>query len=171
MFQNSFSNFGNWKIIPLLEKYPTLIFYENLVDLNEVRMHEATLNLDTHAWVFFRLSIASVDGKQHLSVVVFSALVGFSMQGKWRNVTFLALDSDVFGDISLYQESKEHGKPQESGVIKFCCLHNITQSRKQRSFSYFLHFFNSNVLLLILMSPCATDNDDQLYHLSTFKSL
>ena len=33
----------------LLEKYPTLFFYENLVDVNEARLHEATLNLHTHA--------------------------------------------------------------------------------------------------------------------------
>ena len=37
------------------------------------------LNLLTHAWIFSRLSIASVDGKQHLSEVVISALVGFSL--------------------------------------------------------------------------------------------
>ena len=32
----------------LIEKYPTLFFCENLVDLNEVRLHEATLNLHMH---------------------------------------------------------------------------------------------------------------------------
>ena len=31
----------------LLEKYPTL-FCENLVDFNEVRLHETTLNLHTN---------------------------------------------------------------------------------------------------------------------------
>ena len=42
-------------------------------------------------WTFLRmhefsylLSIASVDGKQHLSEVVFSALVWFSLYGKWQ---------------------------------------------------------------------------------------
>ena len=34
---------------------------------------------------FSSLSIGSADGKQHLSEVVFSALVGFSLQGKWQN--------------------------------------------------------------------------------------
>ena len=64
--------------ITLLEKYPTF-FCEILVDLNEARLHEKTLNLHTHAWISPRLLIASVDGKQHLSEVVFSALVGFSL--------------------------------------------------------------------------------------------
>ena len=32
---------------------------------------------------FSRLSIASVDGKQHLSEIVFSALVGFSLLDKY----------------------------------------------------------------------------------------
>ena len=37
----------------MLEKYPTLLFfYENLVDFNEAHLHEATLNLHRHAWIF-----------------------------------------------------------------------------------------------------------------------
>ena len=63
----------------LLEKYQSLSFCEKLVDINEARLLEASLNLHTHAWIFPRLSISSVDGKQHLSEVVFSALVGFSL--------------------------------------------------------------------------------------------
>ena len=31
----------------LVEKYPTLFFCKNLVDFNEPRLHEATLNLHT----------------------------------------------------------------------------------------------------------------------------
>ena len=54
-------------------------FCKNLVDFNEACMHEVTLNLYMHAWIFSCLSIASVLAKQHLSEVVFSALVGFSM--------------------------------------------------------------------------------------------
>ena len=42
-------------------------FCENLVDFNEARLYETTLNLHTHAEFFPRLSIASVDGTQHLS--------------------------------------------------------------------------------------------------------
>ena len=53
-------------------------FFENLVDFNDVHFQGATLNLQTHAWIFYCLSIASIDGKHHLSEVVFSALVGFS---------------------------------------------------------------------------------------------
>ena len=36
----------------LLEKYPTFFFLENLVDFNEAHLHEATLNLHTHTWIF-----------------------------------------------------------------------------------------------------------------------
>ena len=46
------------------------------MDSNEARLHEATLILHTHA-------IALVNGKQHLSAVVFSALVGFSLLEKY----------------------------------------------------------------------------------------
>ena len=59
-------------------KYWTL-FCEHLVDCNGARLHEATLKLHTQAWIFSRLSIASVDGKLHLSEVGFSALVWFSL--------------------------------------------------------------------------------------------
>ena len=69
--------------IPLLEKYPTLFFCENLVDFSEAHLHEATLNLHTHAWIFYRLSVTSVDGKQHLREIVFSALVRFSLLEKY----------------------------------------------------------------------------------------
>jgi len=58
---------------------------EHLMDYNLARLHEPTLNLSAHAWIFSRLSIASVAGKQHLSEVVCSARVDFSLQGKWRN--------------------------------------------------------------------------------------
>ena len=54
-------------------------FCKNLVDFNEMHLHKATLNLHMHTWIFCYLSIASVDGKQHLSEIVFSALVGFSL--------------------------------------------------------------------------------------------
>ena len=50
---------------------------ENMVDFNETSL----LDLDpSYARVnFSRLSIASVDGKQHFSEVVFNALVEFSV--------------------------------------------------------------------------------------------
>ena len=50
------------------------------MDFNEARLHEA--NLHTHARICNHLSIASIDGKQRLSEVVFSALVRFSMLEK-----------------------------------------------------------------------------------------
>ena len=58
----------------LLDKQRTF-FYGNLVNFNEVRLYEAILKLHTHAWIFPHLSIASVDGKKHLSEVKFSALI------------------------------------------------------------------------------------------------
>ena len=61
-----------------VRKYPTF-FCENLVDLNEAPLHEATFNLHSNTCIFSRLSLSSVDGKQHLSEVEFSALVGFSL--------------------------------------------------------------------------------------------
>ena len=60
----------------LLENYP-YVFYRNLVNFNEARLLETTLNLHTHARIC--LSVASIDGKQHLSEVVFSVLVEFSL--------------------------------------------------------------------------------------------
>ena len=54
-----------------------LFFCENLMNFNEAILYEASLNLHTHTWIFSRRSIASVNGKQHLSKVVFSTLVGF----------------------------------------------------------------------------------------------
>ena len=54
-----------------------IFFCKNLVNFNEVHLHEAILNLHTHPWCFSCLSIVSVDGKQHLSGVIFSAPVNF----------------------------------------------------------------------------------------------
>ena len=67
------------KYTNLLEKYPNSFLCENLVYFNEARLHEGILNIHTHAWIFHRLSLAPVDGKQHLSEVAFSDLVGFSL--------------------------------------------------------------------------------------------
>jgi hypothetical protein len=52
------------------------------MDYNLARLHEPILNLSAHALIFSRLSMASVAGKQHLSEVVCSARVDFSLQGK-----------------------------------------------------------------------------------------
>ena len=60
------------------KKISGLIFFcKNLVDFNEAHLREMSLNLHTHTWNFFHLSIVSVDDKQHLSEVVFSAVVRF----------------------------------------------------------------------------------------------
>ena len=55
-----------------------ILFFENLVDFNDVRLHKATLNPHTHARIFPCLTIASVDDNQNLSEVEFNGLVGFS---------------------------------------------------------------------------------------------
>ena len=61
-----------------VRKVSVLLFScENLVDSNEAHSHEVTLNLHTHDYTFPCLSIVSVDGKQHLSELVFSVLVDF----------------------------------------------------------------------------------------------
>ena len=52
-------------------------YCENLMDVNEARLHEATLNFHTQAWMFSCLSMSSVDSKQQLSEAVFMALVEF----------------------------------------------------------------------------------------------
>ena len=57
-------------------KVPDLVFCENL--------HEVTLNPHTHAWILSHLSVASVDGQQHLSEVMFSASSNFYCQQSFR---------------------------------------------------------------------------------------
>ena len=52
------------------------------MDFNKTRLHEVVLKLHTRAWIFSRLSIASVDGNQLLSEVVFSDLFVFSLLGE-----------------------------------------------------------------------------------------
>ena len=48
-------------------------------------------------WTFIRIcEFFTVCQQQHLSDVVFIALVGFSLYGKWRNYRSSALDSDFF---------------------------------------------------------------------------
>ena len=69
-----------------VRKVSDFCFSEKLVDFNEARLYEATLNLHTHALIV-PLSIVSVDGKQYLNEVAFSALVGFSLyKVYWKNI-------------------------------------------------------------------------------------
>jgi hypothetical protein len=78
------------------------------VFFNEARFHEVTLNINKHAWIFSRLSIVSFDGKQHLSEVVFSALVGVSLLEKYP----------TFGRGKRKQQANlEHWKPNHSQSI------------------------------------------------------
>ena len=60
---------------------------------------------------FSRLSIASVDGKQHLSKVVYSALVGFTSA---RKLFDLRVGTTRYRR-EPYQKIKEPGETQKSG--------------------------------------------------------
>ena len=69
-----------------------------------IRRAFAPLNLHTHTWIFFRLSIVSVGGKQRLSDAVSSALISdFHCKENERTtgaahfiqVFFLAISSDI----------------------------------------------------------------------------
>ena len=67
----------------LLEKYPNLFFFfANTwwISMKRACMRRPSTFICMREF-FSRMSIASVDGKQHLSEVVFSALVGFSLEG------------------------------------------------------------------------------------------
>ena len=66
-----------------LVRRENFLFCKNLVVFNEARLHETILDLHMNTWIFFCLSIASVDGKQHLSDVVFSALIGNDLHHQW----------------------------------------------------------------------------------------
>ena len=75
-----------WTRYEILEKYPTLFSLRKPRRFQWSALARGDLEPSYACVIFFsRPSIASVDGKQHLSVVVFSALVEFSLQGKWRN--------------------------------------------------------------------------------------
>ena len=50
-FQRLYIATAKFLCTTLLEKYPTFFFCVNLVEFNEARLHEATLNLRTHAWI------------------------------------------------------------------------------------------------------------------------
>lgn len=50
------------------------------MDLIQPRFHEPLLNLHAHAWIFSRLVMASVAGKQQLSDVVCSSRIGFLLR-------------------------------------------------------------------------------------------
>ena len=72
--------FNNTKSVRIISE---LFFCENLLNFNLSCLHEATLNFHTHEKNFSRLSKVSVDGKQHLSEVMFSAVVEFLLLEKY----------------------------------------------------------------------------------------
>ena len=65
---------------------------------------------------FFRLSIASVDDKQHLSEVVFSALVGISLLEKYPTL-FFCEPSYASVNFSRLSIASVDGKQHLSEVI------------------------------------------------------
>ena len=71
--------------------------------------HAASLNLHTYVLIFSRLSIASVEGKQHLSDILFSALVGFPLLEKYP--TF-----GQEGKQAYLESQKSQGAWQTTGV-------------------------------------------------------
>ena len=82
---------------------------------DETHFHEATLSLHMHAWIFSHLSIASVDGKQHLIEVVFSDFSDLYCKETDGTTGAAHLIQTFFSDISWYQESKDPCEPQEFG--------------------------------------------------------
>ena len=106
-----------------VRKVSSFFSCENLVDFNEARFYEATVTFHTHAWIFSRLSTTSVDDKQHLSELVFRALVGFSL---YRNMT-------VSGSYPYIQDS--------SSIIKVVATVCGVQLDFFRIFYRFSNFF------------------------------
>ena len=77
--------FGGFYNTTLLEKYPTLFIFAKTWWISMKCACMRRFWIFIHMCEFSRLSIASVDGKQHFSEVVFSALVGFSFYESLRN--------------------------------------------------------------------------------------
>ena len=74
------------------------------MDFNNACLPEATKNFHTHASIFYCLSIALVDGKRHLSEVVFSSLVGFSLfttSSSRVRTTGLIITKEQYRDVTL----------------------------------------------------------------------
>ena len=77
-------NSSNLQVLLSYKSILHFFFCENLEDFNEAHLHEATVDIHMPTWIFSRLSIASVDDKQHLSEIVLSALVGYhSKENDW----------------------------------------------------------------------------------------
>ena len=96
----------------LLEKYLSFfLFYENLVDINEAFFMRRPWTLMRE--FFPHLSIASVDGKRHLSEIVFNALIGFSLLEKYPTFGWEKRNRHSW----RARNHREPGKPQKSGFF------------------------------------------------------
>ena len=87
---------------------------------------------------FFHLLISSVDGKQHLSEVVFNALVEFSLQGKLRkdlvSASFSYTQKLITSDYGVH----------EVGVT-ICEVQNVSGVRYNPETKSLCHFpYNEN---------------------------
>ena len=110
----------------LLEKYPTFLC-ETLVEFSEARLYEATLNLHTYVWFFSRLWTASLDGKRHLSEVVFSALVGFLLYSRVRTQG-QTIAKEYYRDVLLHLRDAVRGKTPELWSTGNWRLHHFSNN-------------------------------------------
>ena len=55
LIEGDWESAEQYRYITLLEMYPTIFSPETLLDFHKTRLHEATLNLHTHTWIFCRL--------------------------------------------------------------------------------------------------------------------
>ena len=136
------------------------LFCENLVNFKDTCFHDATLNLHTHTWIFTSISTESVDGKHHLSEVVFTDLVGFSQSGKWRNDWSSALDSEFFWPYLLILG--EQGAWWTTGVWFFAKQKKDESSALLQSFHHFPHNENPTRALNTTSLKCCLPSTDAI---------
>ena len=120
------------------------------MDFNDACLHETTLNLHIHAWIFSHLSVASIDSKQHLNEVAFRALVGFSLLEKYPTFGRWKKNRHTW----IARNPREPGKPQESGFFFY-------QKRLNQSAGNVLeHCRNGGVNCLLTSAPvsCAAQH-------------
>jgi len=89
--------------------YPTLFFCENLVDFNEARFHEMTLNTHMQAWIF-PPSVYSISWWQAaIERIVFSVLVDFHCKENDRFHAILIHPGLVTSDYQWLWSSRSCG--------------------------------------------------------------
>ena len=86
----------------LLEKYSIFFLCKNLVDFNEARLQEATLNLHTHTWFFFSLVNNVIIGD--ISWCHLSKESGFFAKTKSLNQVHCSSRSVIFLTMKIRRE-------------------------------------------------------------------